>query len=389
MLNNLEFKIHDLDYSNSHTLDEALVSSADGAIDGGGAYAFVSVKGSELYLGDDAFLRFINNGRFRLIVGIDQITDANALGYLKAFSDKYEKFAVSAYLNTNSHSIFHPKFSWFRNSEGGVLVIGSGNLTFRGLRRNTESFVVARLDSDGIDAIEKEWISWLDQVNSFLLPVDDENVLSLAEQNQKVSTMLRINKIHPESITEKEEKLGLSQEVSDEETTALDIDDFDWTFGEEASVLITEIPKAGDRWNQANFTKDDFEEFFGAIAGDNSQRILLRSASDDGTLQEIEIRPSITVISHNFRFELEAAAGLSYPRGGRPIGVFIKISTRMFLYVLCMPESAFYAEVQSFLNSNISEKQRANRMKRIRTNIESLQESCLELPIWHLYHATK
>ncbi len=50
-----------------------------------------------------------------------------------------------------------------------------------------------------------------------------------------------------------------------------------WQFYPDCEVLIAEIPRSGNRWKQANFDIDTFQNFFGATPGDNSQRILLRN----------------------------------------------------------------------------------------------------------------
>ena len=107
--------------------------------------------------------------------------------------------------------------------------------------------------------------------------------------------------------------------------------------------------------------------------------ILLRSVKNSGLLGEIESRPSVSVKSKNYRFELEAAAGLDYPSGAnRPIGVFICVSVRMFLYVLAMPTDPFYNTINQFLHQNWEG--RTDRMKRINSTVGTLHQSCSALP---------
>lgn len=48
---------------------EALLEACDGAISGGGAFAFASTQGVNLVLADKAFRKFSKNGNFELIVG--------------------------------------------------------------------------------------------------------------------------------------------------------------------------------------------------------------------------------------------------------------------------------------------------------------------------------
>lgn len=91
---------------------------------------------------------------------------------------------------------------------------------------------------------------------------------------------------------------------------------------------------------------------FGGIRGDNSKRLVLRAIYDSGDYGGLEDRPCVTVASDNFRVELEAASGLDYPAEGRPIGVFVRISVRMFAYYLSMPGAPSYEILQDWLDQN-------------------------------------
>lgn len=154
----------------------------------------------------------------------------------------------------------------------------------------------------------------------------------------------------------------------------------EWNYQNNSLVLFAEIPRSGNRWNQANFDVNTFESFFGATAGDNSQRILLRNVESTRTLGDVEVRPSVSVRSQNYRFELEAAAGLPYPVAGRPIGVFIRLSTRMFIYKIFMPDiGAKYDEISDWMNINWSG--RSDRMKRIVVEAHEVSQILNETPI--------
>ena len=372
------FHLQDSNYSASYSLHEALLAEAEGAIYGGGAYAFVSVNGTQLYLQDPSLIDVFQREGFKLVVGIDQITNVPTLEKLQTMSMDFENFEVFAYWNRASATIFHPKFSWFRKGEGGSLVLGSGNLTVNGLRKNTEAFVVIDLDEQQLTEIENGWNAWLEEIEGLLHSLDDDAVLEKASRNQVAARRLMRRGVEPEAGAGGE---PVAVEAEDEfEPEEQENDILEWTFADASEVLVAEIPKSGNRWNQANFDLDSFEGFFGARAGDNAQRILLRSINSAGEFGEIEIRPSVSVVSQNYRFELEAAAGLDYPAEGRPIGVFIKVTTRMFHYVLCMPGQRYYAEVNGFLDQNWGG--RVDRMKRVRTTVEELLPLCPSLPCW-------
>lgn len=146
-------------------------------------------------------------------------------------------------------------------------------------------------------------------------------------------------------------------------------------------VLVAEIPKAKNRWKQANFDLATFEGFFGAKLGTLST-IQLQHVGSDGTLSAVEITPSVEVKSRNFRFELQAASGLRYPSDGRPIAVFVQQPSGVFLYRLVMPNDVDHASLVSFLSAKW--RGRADRMRRVLTTVQELQEYWPASPLWRV-----
>ena len=358
----------------SYSLHEALLQACVGAESGGGAYAFVSQDGVKLLLGDEAFRSFVESGTFKLVVGIDEITNENALRKLRELRDMYRGLDIVAFLHDVRGALFHPKFTWFKNRRGGMLIVGSGNLTARGLRRNWEAFSTVQLDKREMKQIEADWDGWIAHQGRYLKSIDDEAVLEKARSNLRHRAVRGL---------EEEPQRELVQVVRQPLKEGEVIEDIEaWDFTNLNDVLVAEIPRSGDRWNQANFDVGTFKEFFGATPGDNSQRILLRHVKNDGSFSDIESRPSVSVKSHNYRFELEAAAGLDYPTGGRPIGVFIRVSSRMFLYLIAMPSDDYYPTIRGFLDSRGAVE--TDQVKRIRTNVQELQGNCANLPFWNI-----
>ena len=152
----MTFCIQDPSYGKSEYLHEALISACVGNITGGGAYAFASKDGIELLIEDENFKRFLKEGRFLLVVGMDDITNIYSIKTLRKLQEKYKgHLKVKAYIHKGKGSIFHPKYSWFSNEDGGVLVIGSGNLTQKGLRQNREAYTLEKCNREEIIAIEK------------------------------------------------------------------------------------------------------------------------------------------------------------------------------------------------------------------------------------------
>lgn len=341
-MKSIDILIQDQSFSESFSLHEALLYACQDADEGSAAFAFVTAAGAKLYLEDQLFLNMIGRGQFKLIVGLDAITDPAALSKLGQLESDYSNLEVLAFLNDTPNSIFHPKCTWFKNSDGGTVVVGSGNLTVGGLRRNREVFAVLEVSIDEINKLQDQWNRWLSESSSLLYPVDDPAVLERAAQNRRLRTFVR------SAVQES----GTNTEIT--ATTAYEIDDdaTDWSYADNSEVLLAELPKGGSRWNQAGFSKETFITFFGATPGNISHRILLRQVKDDQSLSEIENRPSVTVKSKNYRFELAAASHLPYPDVGKPIVVFVKISTRMFLYMLVMPGHAQHEALDTWLQEN-------------------------------------
>ena len=352
-------------FSDSYTLHEALIQSCSTSIKGSGAYAFASKSGIEILLKDSVFDSLLDRGEYSLIVGIDEITNLASLEVLNVIKTAKPNLTVKAFDHSNRGSLFHPKLSYFKNQDDtGNLIVGSGNLTLGGLRRNREAFSLIQLSVDELLRIEQYWNAWLLQSNELLKDIDNVDVIRKATDNQYVRRT-RIRRPDEEVVVEDEIPI-----VGLDEIEILHQDG--WQFYPDSEVLIAEIPRSGDRWKQANFDIDTFQNFFGATPGDNSQRILLRNINDDWTLSEIEVRPSVSVVSQNYRFELDAASGLPYPNIGKPIGVFIKVTTRMFLYHLYMPNQPLYEEFNEWLQTKWTG--RGDRMKRITTRVDQINE---------------
>ena len=373
------FNLQDSSFSESYSLHEAILSASNNAKSGGGAYAFASRTGVNLCFEDEALSYFTAEGNFKLIIGIDHITNSQTLTALEKIAHGNAKFVVQAYLNTESSTIFHPKFMWFKNQDGGTLIVGSGNLTLNGLRHNCEAFVTLELDEAEMLRFLNKWHLWLREVDSKLLPLNATEVIEQAKRNHQASEGK-----HPETSTVGQPGFEgrIEQGMASTEKNITDTPTEEWTPADNQLVLAAEIPKASNRWNQANFDKDSFENYFGATIGDDSIRVLFRHITEDGTLGEIESRPSVSVKSQNYRFELGAAAGLAYPpvEDGRPIAVFVKLNTRTFLYTLCMPGTSCYDELKKFCISQY--KGRSEHVMRVKTTVSVIKSAIPQLPLW-------
>ena len=405
--------IQDPSYKDSMYLHESLLTACDKSVSGGGAYAFATKDGVELLLEDESFRKMINKGSFFLIVGMDDITNFRALQALKSLQEKYNgHLIVKVYVHNSKGSTFHPKFSWFKTDDGGILVIGSGNLTQQGLRHNREAFSVIECDNIDFQSVLSDWEAWINHSQPFLFDVDDDVVLTLAEKNSKKTKAIYKAKSEVEEdpsatdssvlgelfkkqppnkykthkkTTSKQSKKKESDSGEEKHVVFSDdevgVDELYWVIDADCDILVAEIPRSGNRWKQVNFDKETFENYFGATCGENGEyRILLRNVGESGELGETEVRPSVSVSSHNYRFELEAAAGIEYPSDGRrPLSIFAKVSPRDFIYEVVMPDGTGYSSLLSALDSKA---EASSRMRRLTYYCNEIQKMAPELAIW-------
>lgn len=364
--------IQDPNYSNSFSLHEALNLAGESATFAAGAYAFVSKGGVDLLTGSPWFEKMLGQNLVSIIVGMDAITNEAALLALQNIKERFNNFKVQAFLQNSPNTLFHPKVFWFRNDEGGVIVTGSGNLTVGGLRRNKEIFSINRVNPDELELISERWHAWLEENQGNLFEIDAEEVKEKAILNN----VIRVIDVEEVEVVIAEQP---AEYLAVEVAKFADVDEQDWLFDTQARILVAQIPKSSRRWSQANFTLSTFEDFFGGVRGDNSRRLILRAVLEGGGFGGLEDRPCVSVKSNNFRLELAAAAGLDYPEENRPIGVFVRVSVRMFLYYLCLPESQGFDDVNAWLDESWSGPGR--EMKRVETSVEGFRGVLNNLPL--------
>lgn len=340
-----------------YNLHEEILLASIGATEGAEVFAFVTSGGVNLLLMDECFIEFIQQNTFTLVIGTDEITNTETIKTLCGYAEQYRNLRVKAFLNPLSNATFHPKYCWFKHGHGGQAVIGSGNLTQQGLRKNWEAFSVLDMAATEFSRLEAQWNRWFVKNLPHLKDITDPSVTTKVAQNCRVPR----RSANIQAAT----KRGVSEDFQA------------WTYDEQAEVLLAEIPKASNRWNQVNFDKESFEGFFGARAGDNTMRVLFKGVDDKGVEQEVESRVSVSVQSRNWRFELNLAKDKRYPENGRPIGIFVKVSERNFLYMLSMPDYRHHASIAGLLPDN---EQRG--LRRCRKQVASVREACPKLPLW-------
>jgi hypothetical protein len=371
----MPLRLQDPENALSPYLLESLLEAFSDATSAGGFFAWATSTGLELLLRDPTVTRFAKLHKFDLVVGLDLVTDARALKKMQEISSQRPNIRTKVFLHSKASALFHPKTCWFRRAgKGGTLIAGSGNLTVGGLRANWEAYSVTPLTEAQAKKVEHEWHEWQKRHAAKIIEPSSKEAVERATKNAgwnfrprlKAKTGIKLEPKPPE------EKPGeASPQVIDTEISELVADD--------SPVLVAEIPKASDRWNQANFDLATYENFFGAKVG-TQRRILLQHVKTDGALEDLETRPSVEVKSRNFRFELQAASGIPYPAKGRPIAVFIRQLTGVFLYRLVLPSDPAYGEAVKLLVDLW--KGRADRMRRVTTDVATLKKYWPTAPFW-------
>ncbi len=323
--------------ANSQKILNMISEGAANATEGAAAFAFATSAGIKMLEADTAFKEMLATGKFTMVVGLDAITDTNAIKALEAISAAYPNFEAFGFLHSNSSSLFHPKTLWFRKKDGGVIITGSGNLTAGGLNSNWEAASWAEFDHASIETYCELWSKWIADHKEFLLPLDHPNLVEKAKLNkiQKARVKKALLASQQEDLTD--EIAGAAEEAISE------IGDF--------AVLIAEVPKSGDRWKQVNFNVGTYQNFFGVTLGTDKD-VEFRQVLEDGSLGEPEQRHAVSVKSKNYRFEVGAAANLPYPEEGHPIVVFQRVTDQLFYYVLLMPSDEAHKILQDFLDTN-------------------------------------
>lgn len=421
----MDMMIQDPTYASSMRLGEVLIDACTKGCDGAGAFAFVEENGIDLLLGDAVFSKYIKKYKYELVVGTDSITDQKAIDRLRAYCKSFSNLSVYGYVHDTRKFLFHPKVAWFKTATGGLSIIGSGNLTERGLYHNVEMYAYNELGSSDFNKLKSDWDSWMNYsiANNFLFAIDDPIIdhavnLSAAKKasttsgpvssggmsgailpSTELSTLYGkqpkvTSKKKPSSVlisTTSRAKPNKANKVIGTSTipavtpihVAPSINPI-WTVTSSDRVLVAEVPKSKKRWKQINFDKVSFQDYFGATPGvtGGTYRILLRSVDAAGKLGATESRPSVSVKSHNWRFEISAASGMAYPVGSqRPYVVFSEVTTRSFLYELIMPGDSRYSDVDLYVKAWKSAKG-VKRLARIITDVSSIKPLTPNLGLW-------
>ena len=340
------------------TLHSALVAAATGATGGYAAFAFATSTGIDTAIAEPPVRDLLGTGDFRLIVGLDAITDTKAIAAINTAKASLPNADISLFYNPKGGVLYHPKTMFFKRPSGGRCITGSGNLTLGGLRNNWEAFWKADLSSSDATAVERHWTDWLDAHRDNLLPPNDPRVAEQAALNARTRAAIRT----AVSETDQEALTALEEEAAD----AASLNPF----------LIAEVPK--NRPGQADFGVSAYQGFFGVTLG-TPRQVTFYQVMPDGALAEPEHRQAVAVRSSNYRFEVNAMRGLQFPDDGHFILMFERIGRSEYRYVFLQPGESGHESVQDFLNQNYFSD--GTRKRRIVVTRGDVAAACPENPL--------
>lgn len=410
----MELNIQDPFFSENKTLIDILCEYAADATYGIGLVAFASADGMSMLFNCKkgkklVFDNLLENGKFTLVVGTDSITDTEAICRINEMSSASVSFNAKCFIDcSSSSSIFHPKCFFFSNEVRGTLIVGSGNLTIKGLHDNREACAVIQIAGrKEVEETKAYFEKWMEENAAFLFNPNTNIVKDRVALNDNKSNFSHnISKANHDgkSFTEKysEEVLhqrqkkitfrnlqngGTFDKVKREETNlsfSLNLDESDsniWRVHPGSLIYVSEIPRNGDRMSQVNFPIADFKNFFGATPGENgSYSIILKQAGKN--ISSVEYRQAVSVKSSNYRFELEAAKGKAYPSSSAPIGIFVRLENGKFLYEFLLPDDdKEYKAIRSYLFETAIQKTRTSLRRKV-YSYEELYNAVPELKIW-------
>ena len=230
-----------------------------------------------------------------------------------------------------------------------MLVTGSGNLTAGGLRWNVEAFNVSTLNTRETRDVSAQWDAFKTRCASSLFGTTDPMVLARLQRNAERRQWERARPPGPRLPRPGVPPPAVPDEVEAEAGAPADVDVLPAVTAQ-TEVLIAELSKSRDGFDQANFHKKIFVGFFEASMTVQLRNYLFHVGAD-GALGHQEVRPAVRVKSKNYRHELEAAKGVPYPQNGKPIGVFVRLPSRTYVYTLVMPGDAAHGALTGLLQA--------------------------------------
>ena len=316
------------------------------------AFAFVTASGVNLLFDQPGVKDNLNKAKINLVIGMDAITDTRAIDKLSNLSSAFNNFNVQVFL-PKATGIFHPKFSWIKKGESGVVITGSGNLTNGGLKNNIEAFSVIDIDRQALNVIEGNWKKFLADNSNNLFALDAQVVIDAAEKNARFKQAVK----------------KIRKEIGNNITSD--------SIPVSGAVFIEELTK-GRGGKQRDVGKWAADNYFG-----KEHKLFLTYINDQGHRSEEETRRVSIKGSVNFAIDLDASKGLIPISGQMPIAVFIRTSPQNFLYHIASIDSPHYKTLSSYLKSEVSQVS-AGKARRLNkeTSAQDLRKNWPLSPFW-------
>lgn len=325
-----EFCVQDPTDPETHYLYEAIIGAAAEATTWRGIYAFATRGGVDQLIEDPVVHDFMHRGgAIDLIIGIDAVTDRQALERMQDLATKHLTFRPRVFWNS-TRGLFHPKISHFGYPDGhNKLIVGSGNLTPGGLMHNFEGYSVISggrresLDLSSLDAFVARHAADIRLIDQEALDRAALNAMRpvMAARRPQVPAPAPTGARPPPVVVPVAQGLARDR------------------------ILVAEVPDAGGRWSQSHLNAAVVEEYF-RLTNLASQRVYLTHVDAGGVRGEEKVRQVVySTANKNYKVEISAAKGRDYPTAGHPMLIFRERQVRCFDYMLLMPGDAGYARI--------------------------------------------
>lgn len=361
---------------------DAMDEAAAEATAGGGVFAFASRGGIDAFFARPNIARMLRRRqRFQLIVGVDAITNAEALLCL---GEKVAEFrgilSAKVFFHENPASTFHPKFSWFQQGTDLRLVTGSGNLTKRGLGQvagaagaapgNWEAFSVQTMRGGDATAALSEINDWLtsQQAIGTLCSLDDERVRERAMANGRMRFAVAAPRPRVR-VRANPAQVAAEAEVAPVDGVAFSTPE----------ILVREVPR--NRSGQADVGKKALTEFFGYEGSE--KKVFVQYVSLENIASPVEPILLFVNQSKNYRLELHEIAELEYELGeddSRMIVVVTKLDLRSFRYTILPVTAPDYDAVAQLLGPVPPQRGRSRPMRELFVSADQLRAAWLNAP---------
>lgn len=360
----------------SASLLDALDAAAMGAQSGGGMFAFATKTGIQRLLCAPNIARLLTNGgQFHLVIGVDAITNGDALLTLEDAVARYRGPLVAHAFLHDYPGTFHPKFSWFRVPTGVTMVTGSGNLTTSGLGSvgagpapagNWEAFFTQSLNGASAAEALHRIDGWIRHclASGHLRPITDPEVRDQAMANSRVRV------IPPTALRRRALRPGVPAAAAPPLVAPAPP-------VMENDVFVRELPQT--RLGQADIGQQGlaFLGFTGAPTAVFLQHVEL----DNSVGPTVEQRLFVNA-SQNYRVEMPPIAIHGYvvdAHDNRMILVAVRLNSRSFRYTVVPVIHPQYAAVSALLGP-LARHGHGRPMRRLMTTSTWLRQSWPDAP---------